>query len=237
MSETQTVPAGLEAAKRAAALRAAGLVESGMRVGLGTGSTTAFAIEELGRRIREDGLDILGTPTSSSASMLAQRHGVPLRSLDELGGLDIALDGADEVDPTLDLIKGRGAAHTREKVVASEATRFIVLVDESKMVGRLGSKMPVPIEVVPMAAGSVSRHVERLGGSPQVREGARKDGPVVTDQGFWIIDAAFNTIPDPAGLDLALHAIPGVLEHGLFIGLATDVFVGASDGSVDHLTR
>ena len=128
MSETMFL--GLDAAKRVAAVTAAALVENGMRVGLGTGSTTAFAIEELGRRIREDGLDILGTPTSSSASILARRHGVPVRPLDELGRLDIALDGADEVDPNLDLVKGRGAAHTREKVVAAEAERFVVLVDD-----------------------------------------------------------------------------------------------------------
>ena len=235
MSETPLV--GLDAAKRVAAVKAAALVENGMRVGLGTGSTTAFAIEELGRRIREEGLSILGTPTSSSASILARRHGVQVRPLDELGELDIALDGADEVDPRLDLIKGRGAAHTREKVVASEAARFVVLVDESKMVGRLGSRMPVPIEVVPMAAGSVSRHIRTLGGSPEIREGTRKDGPVVTDQGFWIIDATFETIVDAATLNREIHAIPGVLEHGLFIGLATDVLVGASDGSVDHLIR
>jgi ribose 5-phosphate isomerase A len=235
MSETTLL--GLDAAKRVAAIKAAALVEGGMRVGLGTGSTTAFAIEELGRRIREEGLDIVGTPTSSSASILARRHSVPLRSLDELGGLDIALDGADEVDPRLDLVKGRGAAHTREKVVASEASRFVVLVDESKMVGRLGSRMPVPIEVVPMAAGSVSRRVQALGGLPEIREGIRKDGPVVTDQGFWIIDATFDAIADAAELNRALHSLPGVLEHGLFIGLATDVFVGAADGSVEHLTR
>ncbi|MFV1981521.1 MAG: ribose-5-phosphate isomerase RpiA, partial [Rhodothermia bacterium] len=228
---------GLDAAKRVAAVKAAALVEGGMRVGLGTGSTTAFAIEELGRRIREEDLDILGTPTSPSASILARRHGVPVRSLDELGGLDIALDGADEVDPRLDLIKGRGAAHTREKVVATEASRFVVLVDESKIVDRLGSRMPVPIEVVPMAAGSVSRRVQALGGLPELREGARKDGPVVTDQGFWIIDATFDVIADAAELDRALHSMPGVLEHGLFIGLATDILVGAADGSVEHLTR
>jgi ribose 5-phosphate isomerase A len=234
---SESVLMGLDAAKRVAALQAAALVENGMQVGLGTGSTTAFAIEELGRRIREESLEILCATTSSSATILARRHGVPVRSLDELGALDIALDGADEVDPKLDLIKGRGAAHTREKVVASEASRFVVLVDESKMVGRLGSRMPVPIEVVPMASDSVARRVQLLGGSPELREGARKDGPVVTDQGFWIIDATFEAIADAAELNRALHGIPGVLEHGLFIELATDILVGASDGSVEHLTR
>ena len=231
---TEAVLTGLDAAKRAAAIDAAALVESGMRVGLGTGSTTAFAIEELGRRIREENLDVLGTPTSTSASQLARQHGVPVRSLDELGGLEIALDGADEVDPNFDLIKGRGAAHTREKVVASESARFVVLVDESKIVRQLGSSMPVPIEVVPMAASSVARRVEGLGGSPELREGTRKDGPVVTDQGLWIIDASFKSIADAVALDAALNSIPGVLEHGLFIKLATDIFVGKADGSVEH---
>lgn len=236
MFSQQAVP-DLDAAKRSAATQAASLVENGMRVGLGTGSTTAFALEELGRRIREERLDILGTPTSSSAAILARRHGIPVRPLNEFDGLDIALDGADEVDPFLDLIKGRGAAHTREKVVASESERFIVLVDESKMVDRLGSRMPVPVEVLPMAAMSVTRRIEVLGGSVELREGSGKDGPVVTDQGFWIIDATFDPIDDGAWLAQALGALPGVLDHGLFIGLATDVLVGAADGSVRHLER
>jgi ribose 5-phosphate isomerase A len=228
---------GLDEAKRSAALEAVSLVESGMRVGLGTGSTTAFAIEELGRRIREDGLQILGTPTSASAELMARQHGIPGRSLEELRRLDIALDGADGVDPHLNLIKGRGAAHTREKIVATEARRFVVLVDESKVVGKLGSRMPVPIEIVPMALGPVLRRVAELGGSPVLRQGQRKDGPVVTDQGFWIIDATFAPIEDPRALDQKLSRLPGVLEHGLFIDLATDVYVGADDGSVRHLAR
>ena len=183
---SETVLVGLDAAKRVAALKAVALVENGMRVGLGTGSTTAFAIEELGRRIQDEGLEILGAPTSSSASILARRNGVPVRTLDELGGLDIAIDGADEVDPRLDLIKGRGAAHTREKVVASEAARFVVLVDESKIVGRLGSRMPVPVEVVPMAAGSVSRRIQAIGDFPE--NGIPEDMPEVIVQCLETVD-------------------------------------------------
>ena len=119
----------------------------------------------------------------------------------------------------------------------SEADRFVVLVDESKMVGRLGSKMPVPVEVVPMAERAVARRIEAMGGSPILREGQRKDGPVVTDQGFWILDCSFDLITDPAELDRELSTIPGVLEHGLFIGMASDAFVGSTDGSVRHLSR
>lgn len=224
-------------AKRNAATQAAALVVSGMKVGLGTGSTTALALEELGRRIRLEGLSITGTPTSSSAALLARQFGIPTASLDDLISLDIALDGADEVDPHLNLIKGRGAAHTREKIVAAQASRFVVLVDDSKIVDRLGSQMPVPVEVVPMAAAVVSKHIIDLGGEPKLRMGQSKDGPVVSDQGFWIIDARFNPIDDLDALNSALLGIPGVLDHGLFLRMATDVFVGSAGGEVRHLTR
>ena len=224
-------------AKRHAAVEAAALVTSGMKVGLGTGSTTALALEELGRRIRDEGLSIVGTPTSSSASLLARRFGIPTATLDELLSLDIALDGADEVDPDLNLIKGRGAAHTREKIVARQADRFVVLVDDSKMVDRLGSLMPVPIEVLPMASAVVERELTRLGGTAELRMGLRKDGPVVSDQGFWIIDARFGPIDDVEALNRALLGIPGVLDHGIFLGMATDAFIGSSDGAVRHMSR
>ena len=225
----------LQASKRAAATQAAALVASGMKVGLGTGSTAALVIQELGRRVRDEELDIVGTPTSSSAAILARDNDIPVRSLDELGRLDVAIDGADEVDPKLNLIKGRGGAHTREKVVASRADRFVVVVDESKLVDQLGSRMPVPVEILPMAAGSVLSDIEQLGGRPEIREAAKKDGPVVTDQGFWIIDARFETIDKPQELASALKRIVGVLDHGLFVDLTTDVFVGLSDGSVRRL--
>lgn len=224
-------------AKRLAAVKAAGLVTGGMKVGLGTGSTTALALEELGRRIRDEGLTIIGTPTSSSAALLASTYGIPTAPLDQLLSLDIALDGADEVDPRLNLIKGRGGAHTREKIVAAQASRFVVLVDDSKMVERLGSRMPVPVEVLPMAAAVVAGHIEELGGKPVLRMGQQKDGPVVSDQGFWIIDARFDSLEDLEALDTALLRMPGVLDHGLFLRMATDVFVGSSDGEVRHLTR
>jgi ribose 5-phosphate isomerase A len=233
-------------AKRAAGEAAAALVEDGMRLGLGTGSTTAFAIEAVGRRVREEGLRVVGVPTSFAAERLARRYGVPVVGLDALGldalapgvpALDLALDGADEVDPHLNLIKGRGAAHTREKVVAALAARFVVLVDPSKEVARLGTAMPVPVEVLPFAEPAVARALRGLGAEPVLRMGKAKDGPVVTDQGFWVLDARFDPIEDPAALAAALDALPGVLGHGLFVGLATDVLVGEGEGMVRRLER
>ena len=232
-------------AKQAAGEAAAALVTDGMRLGLGTGSTTAFAIAALGRRVREEGLRVAGVPTSFAAERLARAAGVPLLSVDDLGldglapgawALDVALDGADEVDPDLALIKGRGGAHVREKVVASLARRFVVLADDSKRVERLGTTMPVPVEVLPMAAEAVAQSLRVLGAEPVLRMARAKDGPVVTDQGLWILDARF---PDGIGnaevLSLNIDTRPGVLGHGLFLGMATDVVIGRADGSVEHL--
>lgn len=216
---------------------AADLVEDGMRLGLGTGSTTARALEALGRRIADEGLQVVGVPTSFAAERLARSHGIPLTTLDAVDALDLALDGADEVadhDGGFVLIKGRGGAHTREKVVAAAAERFVVLIDPSKEVEQLGSKMPVPVEVLPFAVAPVTRALRSLGGTPELRMAEKKDGPLVTDQGFWILDTRFASIDRPADLNAALLAIPGVLDHGLFLGLATDVLVGDSDGTVRH---
>lgn len=219
-------------AKKQAGEKAARCVESGMTVGLGTGSTTAFAIAALGCRVREEGLLIRGIPTSSSAELEARKQGVPICTFDDVEGrLDIAVDGADEVSPVLDLIKGRGAAHTREKLVASQADRFIVLVDPSKLVKQLGTKMPVPIEVIPVAVPVVLGALQVMGAEAAVRLGLRKDGPIVTDQGFWVIDAQFGPISDPAALSRTLLEMPGVLDHGLFVGLATEVIVGTETGA------
>lgn len=236
VSETPPTLTPQQAAKRAVAERVAAMIDDGMCVGLGTGSTAALAIAALGARIRDGGLQIVGTPTSFAAERLARRHGIPLATLDELSRLDLALDGADEVSPTLDLIKGRGAAHTREKVVAAQADRFVVLVDDTKLVDRLGTRMPLPVEVLPMATAPVMHALKELGAEPVLRMGVRKDGPVVTDQGFWVIDAHFEGIDEPPALDRALLALPGVLDHGLFLQMATDVLVGRTEtGQVEHL--
>lgn len=222
-------------AKRAAGREAATLVHDGMRLGLGTGSTTAYALEAIGRRIHEDGLTVEGVPTSFEAERMARTHGIPLTTLDEDPHLDLVVDGADEVDDRLRLIKGRGGAHAREKVVATQAERFAVVVDPSKCVDQLGEQAALPVEVLPMAVTPVSRALEELGATPELRVATEKDGPVVTDQGFWILDARFpDGIADPAALSRTLGVRPGVLDHGLFLDLATDILVGRSDGTVDH---
>ncbi len=224
-----------DAAKQAAGTQAAALVKDGMCIGLGTGSTTAYALTALGQRIEDEALDVRGVPTSFAAERRARSLNIPLTTLDTDPHLDLAFDGADEVDPDGRLIKGRGAAHTREKVVATQAERFAVLVDPTKLVDRIGSERVLPVEVLPMAVTPVLQALDDWGAAPTLRMGDAKDGPVVTDQGFWVIDAAFpDAIPDPAALNDALNARPGVLDHGLFLDQATDVFVGHPDGSVDH---
>ncbi len=206
---------------------AADRVQSGSIVGLGTGSTTAFAIQYLGDRLKSGELtDIKGIPTSFQASVLAKQYGIPLTTLDEVERIHIAIDGADEVDPQKNLIKGGGAAHTREKVVDSLAELFIVVVDQSKIVTALGSTFPVPVEVLPMAIAPVTRALEQLGGKPELRMGIKKDGPVITDQGNMVLDVTFASIPNPAELEKTLNNIPGVLENGIFVGVTDIVLIG-----------
>ncbi len=224
-------------AKRLVGARVVEWIEDEMVVGLGTGSTAAMAIDALGERIKGGGLSVRGVATSFASERQAQKLGIPLVTLDEVDAIDLAFDGADEVDPDLNLIKGRGAAQTREKIVAGQARRFVVLVDETKLVDRLGSNFPVPVEIVPMAVAPVMRVIESLGARPELRMGVRKDGPVVSDQGFWIIDATFDGPFDPIRVNQRLLQTPGVLDHGLFLGLTTDVLVGHSDGSVEHLQQ
>jgi ribose 5-phosphate isomerase A len=206
---------------------AADRVQSGSIVGLGTGSTTAYAIQYLGDRIKSGELtDIKGIPTSFQASVLAKQYGIPLTTLDEVDRIHIAIDGADEVDPQKNLIKGGGAAHTREKVVDSLAELFIVVVDQSKIVTALGSTFPVPVEVLPMAIAPVTRALEKLGGKPELRMGVKKDGPVITDQGNMVLDVTFASIPNPTELEKILNNIPGVLENGIFVGVTDVVLIG-----------
>ncbi|HEY9673711.1 MAG TPA: ribose-5-phosphate isomerase RpiA [Waterburya sp.] len=206
---------------------AAALVNSGMIVGLGTGSTTAYAIEYLGSRLKSGEItDIQGVPTSFQAEVLAKKYGIPLTTLDAIDHIDIAIDGADEVDPQKNLIKGGGAAHTREKVVDALADQFVVVVDANKLVDRLGSTFLLPVEVIPMAVTPVMRAIEKLGGKPQLRMGVKKAGPVITDQGNMVVDVKFDAINNPAELEKTLNNIPGVLENGLFVGVANKVLIG-----------
>lgn len=204
----------MSAEKRNAGYRAAEEVEDGMVVGLGTGSTVFFAMERLGKRIAEDRLSIAGVPTSYQAAIRARRYGIPLTSLDEYPELDVAIDGADQVDPALCLIKGRGAALLREKCVCDAAQRAVIVVDGTKMVEALNA--PVPVEVLPFAVEAVSRRLAALGADPVLREAVKKDGPVVTDNGNFILDCSFGTIADPGRLETAIASIPGTLECGLF---------------------
>jgi ribose 5-phosphate isomerase A len=206
---------------------AADRVKSGSIVGLGTGSTTAYAIQYIGERIQSGELkDIKGIPTSFQAEVLAKKYGVPLTTLDEVDHIDVAIDGADEVDPNKNLIKGGGAAHTREKVVDSLADQFIVVVDSSKLVDRLGSTFLLPVEVLPMAMTPVMRAIAKLGGKPELRMGIKKAGPVITDQGNFVIDVKFDSIDNPAELEKTLNNLPGVLENGLFVNVTDVVLIG-----------
>ncbi|ELR99450.1 ribose-5-phosphate isomerase RpiA [Gloeocapsa sp. PCC 73106] len=206
---------------------AASRVKSNSIVGLGTGSTSAYAIEYLGDRLKSGELEnIIGIPTSFQSEVLAKKYGIPLATLDAIDHIDVAIDGADEVDPQKNLIKGGGAAHTREKVVDSLAELFIVVVDSNKLVDQLGSTFLLPVEVIPMALAPVTRALEKLGGVPELRMGIRKDGPVVTDQGNLVLDVKFTKIEDAAQLEQKINNIPGVLENGLFVGLADIILVG-----------
>ncbi len=206
---------------------AADRVKSGMIVGIGTGSTAAYMIQFLGERLQSGQLkDIKGIPTSFQSTVLAKQYGIPLITLDEVDQMDIAIDGADEVDPQKNLIKGGGAAHTREKIVDCLAEQFIVVVDSSKLVDKLGYTFLLPVEVIPMAMTPVIRAIEKLGGQPELRMGVRKAGPVVTDEGNLVIDVKFDSIDNPAELEKSLNNIPGVLENGLFVGVADVILVG-----------
>ncbi|PSB17598.1 ribose-5-phosphate isomerase RpiA [Phormidesmis priestleyi ULC007] len=213
--------------KQQVGVAAAARVQSGSIVGLGTGSTTAYAIQALGDRLKSGDLkDIKGVPTSFQAIVLARRYGIPLVTLDEIDHIDVAIDGADEVDPHKNLIKGGGAAHTQEKIVDSLANQFIVVVDSGKLVEHLGSTFLLPVEVIPMAVTPVMRAIVKLGGKPELRMGIKKAGPVVTDQGNLVIDVKFDRIDNPADLEKTLNNIPGVLENGLFVGVTDLVLVG-----------
>jgi ribose 5-phosphate isomerase A len=216
---------GSDAAKRAAGESAAKAVSDGMIVGLGTGSTAAHAITDLGRRV-DAGLDIEGIPTSFQSRKLAREAGVPLTTLDDATP-DIAIDGADQV-ANGQLVKGGGAAHAREKLVDAAADRLLVVVDPTKEADVLNH--PVPVEVIPDARATVADAVRVLDGEPELRAAERKDGPVVTDNGNLVLDCDFGSIADPAALATDLSTIPGVLEHGLFIDLVDEIYCGTDEG-------
>jgi ribose 5-phosphate isomerase A len=218
-----TAHAEVESQKRAAAERALDLVRPGMIVGLGTGSTARYFIDGLARRVRE-GLKVQAVATSLETRAQAESGGIPITERID-GGLDLAVDGADEIDPAVNCIKGRGGALLREKIVAHASRRFVVVADESKLVGRLG-RGPVPIEILPFLWEATSRSIESLGGRPELRMAAGE--PARTDNGNLVLDTSFGVVD--AGLGVALHSIPGVIEHGLFFGLAKGAIIGSAAG-------
>lgn len=220
--------------KQLVARHAAAQVQDGMLVGLGTGSTANCFIEELARRRAEDGLRVTAAASSVVSAIKAKALGLPLVALEYLDRLDLYVDGADEVAPDLTLLKGRGADLVREKILARAADRFLVLVDPSKLVDRIGARYPIPVEVMPFAWGLVKRRLEILGGRGELRQNAGKDGLVVTSYGSLVLDMAFDPALSSQALDDALNATPGVVEHGIFRALASAVLV-AADGKVEEL--
>ncbi|WP_042706635.1 ribose-5-phosphate isomerase RpiA [Methanomicrobium mobile] len=217
-------------AKKNAGYYAAGLVADDMVVGLGTGSTVLYTMEKLAERIKSGEINILGIPTSIQTAMRARKLGIPLTTLDEYPDVDIAIDGADQVDPAFNLIKGRGAAQTRERCLAECAKRFVVVVDGSKITQKLSGT--VPVEVIPFAMTLVCERLKALGGNPNPREGAKKDGPVITDNGNIEIDCEFGDIDDPKALQTAINNLPGVVSCGIFTEFKekTVVVVGTESG-------
>jgi ribose 5-phosphate isomerase A len=221
----------VEKAKKNAALEAVKHVKDGFVVGLGSGSTAAYAIEEIGNRIKNEKIHVLGIPTSHQAFMLAIKCGIPITTLEEHPTIDLTIDGADQIDQELNLIKGMGGALTREKIVAFASKKLIIVADESKKVKLLGeNNHPVPMEVLPFAAPVLMQKIKEYGGKPTLREGIGKVGPIITDNGNVIIDANFGIIPNPAKLEHKLKMLPGVVETGLFVKMASIVYLGTSTG-------
>jgi ribose 5-phosphate isomerase A len=228
-------------AKSAAAARALEMVEDGMMLGLGTGSTAGWFVRLLADRIRREGLSVEGVATSSATVWLAEELGVPLRRLDDVRLIDLVVDGADEIDARLNLIKGGGAALLQEKIVAAASARMVVIADESKRVANLG-RFPLPVEIVRFGWTATRRLVQEVLGSMdvdghgiEVRMG--KEGPLVTDEGHYILDLHLGRIGDAPALAAGLNAVPGVVEHGLFIDMAHCAVIGRGDGTADVLWR
>ena len=220
------------ALKRRAAEQAAELVREGMAVGLGTGTTAALLVEALIARVGR-GLRFVGVPTSEAIARQAAAGGIALGTLDDYPRLDLVIDGADEVDPRLDLIKGLGGALLREKLVASAAAHLVIIVDGGKLVARLGERAPIPVEVVPFGWTGTRARLERLGAQATLRGGTE---PFVTDGGHYVLDCRFAALDDPATVAARIKALTGVVEHGLFLGMAGTVLVG-EEGGVRTLRR
>jgi len=227
----------LENPKQVAGRRAADLVENGMTLGLGTGSTVFFTLERLAERIRGEGLEIRGVPTSLDTEGKAREMGIPLVPLGEVESLDLTIDGADEIDGEFNMVKGGGGALLREKVIASISRREAIVVGPDKVVERLGSTFLLPVEVTPFARSVVDRALRALGCQPALRVSA-EGAPYLTDNGNEILDCKFpEGIADPAATERTILAVPGVVECGLFIGLADVLVIGHPDGRVEVRER
>lgn len=214
--------------KEIAGFTAAKEIKDGQIIGLGTGSTTHYFIEKIGMRMEEEGIEVMGVPTSYQSFLLAKQWKIPITTLEE-HDVDIAVDGADEIDPDFNLIKGGGAAHTLEKIVDYSANELIIIADDSKMVDKLG-KFPLPLEIISEAINPVFSALKDMGADPKIRMARYKDGPVISDNGNFIADAAFHEIDNPIQLEKDLNSIPGVVENGIFSQMVDKVILGTNNG-------
>ena len=233
---------GTEKIKRLLGVRAVDtLVKSGMKLGLGTGSTAIHVVNRVGELLRQGQLqDILAVPTSFQTLVACQQLGISLTTLNDPatgGRLDLTVDGADEVDRDWNLIKGGGAAMLIEKVVAQASDRYCIIVHSSKLSTRLGEKAPVPVEVVPEALLTASHRLEAMGGEVQLRMATKKAGPIISDHGNLVLDVSFSEPFDPPGLEARIMGIPGVTANGIFTRTVNDLFVGLADGRVEHKSK
>ena len=219
----------IENAKKRAALKAVKHVKNDQIIGLGSGSTAAYAIQEIGKLARQKRWRILGVPTSHQAFLLAMDSGIQVTTLDEHPRVDLTIDGVDQIDPSLNMIKGMGGALAREKIVASTSQQNVIVADETKLVERLGVNHPVPVEVLPFAVAAVALKIREEGGKPVLRTGTGKVGPVVTDNGNFLFDVWMKKNVDLKELDAKLKSISGVVETGLFVGIANVVYVGTRE--------
>ena len=226
----------MEDAKRKAVFKAIQNIRSGWIIGLGSGSTTAYAVAEIARLVKVMRFELSVVPTSHQIENLAIAHGLRIRTLNEVHSVDYAIDGADQVEvDSLNVVKGGGGAMLREKIVDSAASKLVIVVDERKLTQHLGDGQSIPLEVLPFAYKSVQVKITNMGGRARLRESTEKAGPVVTDNGNFILDADFGRIDRPVQLDRRLKMLPGLLETGLFLKMTDYVYVGRKDGKVDVL--
>ena len=212
-----------------AAREAVKLVKDGMIIGIGSGSTVEIFLNELGKRIKNEGIEVFGVPSSYQSHLVAIRNGIKIVDLFQYPELDLCIDGADQIDKNLNCIKGGGGALTREKIIASASKKFIIIADESKLVDKLN--MPIPVEVLPFAYGFVAKAIKELGGECLIREGKGKLGPIISDNGNFIVDCSFGVIDKPRELEIQLNNIPGVIENGIFCSdMIDNVIIGSKNG-------